>query len=558
MADLSPKLLPVLMILCVAVPTFRLEPITFARDVAPILYANCVVCHRPGGAGPFSLLTYEDARPKADLIAAVTARRFMPPWLPERGLVRYEGERGLTEDEIEVLRRWAVDGAPEGAPADLPTPPAFTEEWVLGPPDLVLELPGYDAPPSGPEIYRNLVAPVHINERRFVRALEVLPGGPVVHHARMMIDTTSSSRRADSLAAGPGFDGMKTASGAVNPDGFFVGWTPGHMATEARPGVAWPLDPETDVVLQLHIRPNGTRQILKPRIGFYFAPEPPKDRPVLIMLGSHTLDIPRGDSAYQVMDTYELPVDVEVLGVYPHAHYLGRRLEGYAKLPNGRIRWLVRIPSWDFNWQDEYVFSEPILLRKGSVLSMRYVYDNSPSNPRNPNRPPKRVRSGPNSTDEMADLVIQLLAENDTDRAILEADQSWRWHKMEMEGRAYAERVLADSLLETGDTRGALSHYRESLLYLAENPQVLGPMAHILLTQGDAESARIVAERAVDLTGRRDPRVLVTLAEAYAKQGAAERALDAARDAKKRAEAMGDRELAGRIEELIARLEQDR
>ncbi|MGH7751584.1 MAG: tetratricopeptide repeat protein, partial [Gemmatimonadales bacterium] len=231
---------------------------TFSEHVAPILQRQCASCHQPGGSAPFSLLTYADARERAALIAAAVESRRMPPWLPEPGYAEFAGERRLTDAEIATIRRWVNGGVIEGRAAVTSAPPSKPELWQLGEPDLVIAFPAYDVPGEGSDIYRNLVVEYPGADVRYVRAVELLPGQPqVVHHARLMVDTTRSSREMDRQDPAPGFDGMDVQSHALNPDGFFVGWTPGKVPRAGDDGLAWRIAPGTDFVLQVHLRPNG-------------------------------------------------------------------------------------------------------------------------------------------------------------------------------------------------------------------------------------------------------------------------------------------------------------
>src|SRR5262249_21850035 len=172
------------------------EPaVTFTRDVAPILFARCAPCHQPGGAAPFSLLTYADARQRAGLIARVTRSRYMPPWKPDND--GFAGDRRLTPAQISTLARWADGGALEGDGADLPPPPRLASGWQSGEPDLVVALPAYVVRADGPDIFRNFVVAVPVAGARFVRGLEFRPGSQAVHHANIRIDPTAASRRLD-------------------------------------------------------------------------------------------------------------------------------------------------------------------------------------------------------------------------------------------------------------------------------------------------------------------------------------------------------------------------
>ena len=401
-------------------------PVTFARDVAPIVFEHCAPCHRPGGSGPFPLLSYADVAPRARQIAEVTASRFMPPWLPESGYGEFVGERRLTEPQIATLAAWGESGAAEGDAADLPEPPAATDGWMLGDPDLTVTLPApYTLPADGPDVFRNLVIPLPVTEPRWVRTVELLPGDPrFVHHAIMAVDDTTSSRRREAeeteQPGQPGFSGMEMDL-AFMPDGHLMGWTPGMAPNPGIEGLAWRLDPGTDFVLQLHMLPSGRPETVAPVAGFHFADAPPSGPPLyLIRLDAdHLLDVPPGEPDFVVSDAVELPIDVEVHAVYPHAHYLAKSMEGKATLPDGTEQWLIRIDDWDFAWQDVYRVREPYVLPAGTTLSMRFTYDNSADNPRNPNHPPRRVRAGNQSSDEMAHLQLQVRPRRAADLVLL-------------------------------------------------------------------------------------------------------------------------------------------
>ena len=401
-------------------------PITFARDVAPIVFEQCAPCHRPGGSGPFSLLSYDDVARRARQVAEVTASRFMPPWLPEAGYGEFVGERRLTEPQIATLAAWSESGAAEGDAADLPEPPAAHDGWMLGEPDMTVALPApYTLPADGPDVFRNLVIPLPVPETRWVRTVELLPGDPrFVHHAIMAVDDTASSRRQEAEETEqpeqPGFSGMEMGL-AFMPDGHLMGWTPGMAPNPGTDGLAWRLDPGTDFVLQLHMLPSGRAETIAPVAGFHFADAPPSGPPLyLIRLDAdHLLDIPPGDSDFVVSDAVELPIDVEVHAVYPHAHYLAKSMEGKATLPGGAEQWLIRIDDWDFAWQDVYRVREPYVLPAGTTLSMQFTYDNSADNPRNPSHPPQHVRAGNRSSDEMAHLQLQVRPRRAADLVLL-------------------------------------------------------------------------------------------------------------------------------------------
>jgi Flp pilus assembly protein TadD len=439
-------------------------PVTFNQQIAPIVYRNCSPCHRPGEAAPFSLLSYDDAKRHAAQIAAVTKRRYMPPWLPEPGHGEFAEDRRLSQAEIGLIEEWVKQGTPLGPAAGAPQPPKFKDEWQLGTPDLILRVgQPFQVPADGPEIFWNFVMPVPITTTRWVKAMEVRPGtAGVFHHANVIIDRSRSSRRQEKVPGG-GFPGMdlNVEEETFDPDGHFLSWKPGSEPVVEPDGMAWRAEPGMDLVLNVHLRPTGKAETVSPTIGLYFTGQPQKKFPMLVQLEHDAMiDIPAGDKDFLVTDDVKLPLDVNVLAIYPHAHYLGKLLEGYATLPDGTRKWLVRIPDWNLNWQGVYRLKEPMLLPRGSVVSMRYHYDNTADNPRNPNSPPKIVKGGNQAVDEMGHLWLQVLpvAEGDQRAALQEGLMRQRLEKYPDDFNANYN--LGDSLLSKGDAAGAIPYFQ--------------------------------------------------------------------------------------------------
>ena len=400
--------------------------VTFHKEIEPIIRQRCVTCHRPGQSGPFNLITFDDVHKRTKQIAEVTASRYMPPWLPEPGYGEFAGERRLTTDELGLIQQWIREGAVEGSPG--PTlPPLPQDQWQLGKPDLVVTLPEpYTLAPSGKDVYRNLIMPVPAVGEHFVRAFEFRPNSKTVHHSFVYTDRHRESRRLVGKEGAKGFDGMDTPAGADGPNGFFASWQPGKQVSEGFPGLSWPLGNASDLLLQLHMKPSGKPEPVQPSVALYFTDQVPTNQPFKICLTSLRIDIPAGTKDYPVEDSYTLPVDVDVLGILPHAHYLCREMRGWAILPDGKQEWLLWIRNWDFNWQGDYRYARPIYLPKGTTLHMRFSYDNSARNIHNPNSPPKRVQYGVQSTDEMGELWLQLLPRQRTELNLLVRDYSGR------------------------------------------------------------------------------------------------------------------------------------
>jgi Flp pilus assembly protein TadD len=391
----------------------------FSREVAPIVLAHCAPCHRPGEVAPFSLLTYADAKAHADAIADATLAGQMPPWLPEPTEFAIAGDRRLRADHVEVIQRWVAAGAPEGDPALLPPAPTFPDGWQLGAPDLVVRpAKAFRVEPGGDDLYRNLVAPSPITSPVFVRAVEVRTHGAPIHHAVVRVDRTSASRRRDGEDGRPGFEGM--ASGSIqDPDGQFLGWAPGRGPIVVPEGMPWRLERGADLVIEVHVVSSPEAAAIQPSVALYFSPVPPVRTPVVVKMGSKQIDLPPGVHDQLVADRYRLPVAVDLVSVYPHAHYLARDMRITMTPPGGAPRTILHIPEWDFHWQQDYRFVSPIPMPAGTEIAMLYTFDNTASNPHNPRRPPVRVRAGPRAVDEMAELGLQLVTASAADARLL-------------------------------------------------------------------------------------------------------------------------------------------
>lgn len=478
-----------------ALGSHRLQAPTFSRDVAPILFGNCAGCHNPGGPGPFSLLTYADARAHANEIAAATASGFMPPFPPEAAPGTFQDEHRLSKAEIDSVIRWARNGEPEGDPAQTPPPPALPDaaDWQLGRPDVVLEAAHpIEVRADGPDVFWNVIFRPQIQRRRYVRAVEIKPGNPkIAHHANLLVDRTGVVARREAQP-GYGFPGMDLTIGRnpLDPESHFLFWKPGSQPYSEPPGLSWILDPGNVLVLNMHLQPSGKREQVVPKLGVYFTETPPSKFPILVQLErDNQLNIAPGVRNFEVSDDFELPEDVDLLAIYPHAHYLGTLLDAFAILPNGKRQSLIRIPHWDLNWQAVYRYRQPLFLPRGTTISMRFRYDNSEANPRNPNHPPKRVRAGNEARDEMSHLWLQILPRGAGDhrRPIQEAILR---HRIAVEPRdAVAHVNLGALLLSKLDAQSATAEFRSAIQLDDSRPDAHDMLGAALLNTGRLQEA---------------------------------------------------------------------
>ena len=385
---------------------------TFNRDIAPILYQNCATCHRPAEVAPFSLLTYQDAAKRASLIALVTEKRFMPPWKPEPGYGNFAHERRLTDQQIALFRDWAAAGAPEGE-GPMPPAPLFASGWQGGEPDAVLKFPEpFRIPADGRDQFQCFVLPTNFDKDVYIGAAEFRPGNPrVVHHALVFLDPGGQARAAapsrDRQEAGsfsyPCFGGARVAGG-----GLILGWAPGAAPLPVEPGISRLIPKGADIVVQVHYHPSGKAETDQSSLGLRLAGPPTKGVAMMIVL-NRNIYIPPGESNYVVKASMTMPQDGELWGITPHAHYLGKEMKVNARLPDGSVMPLIWIKDWDFNWQGQYRYKEPILLPKDTRIELEYSYDNSAANPQNPSNPPVAVKWGEQTTDEMALVFLGIV-----------------------------------------------------------------------------------------------------------------------------------------------------
>ncbi len=483
------------------------QSVTFNRDIAPIIFRSCSTCHRPGEAAPFSLLTYTDVKKHARQIAEVTRLRVMPPWLPEPQTLKFADELRLSQAEIDLMARWVEQGTVEGGASDLPPQPKFVEGWRLGKPDLILTATKpLTLPPQGTDTYWNFIFPVPIQETKWVKAVEIRPGDKrYVHHANILVDRAGASRNRES-EPGAGFGGMeiRIESQVFDPDSHLLFWKPGTVPYVEPEGMALRLDKGTDLILNTHLQPSGKAEVIQPSIGLYFTPHAATKLPMLLQLENDVkLDIPAGEKNFLVTDDFVLPVDVDLMAIYPHAHYLGKDIQAFVTLPGGNKETLIHIPQWNLNWQAVYRYAEPVRLPKGTTVSLRYTYDNSEQNPLNPNHPPGRVRGGNRSSDEMCHLWLQVLpvnfdpAKGDPRMALQEALAR---HNVEKNpGDFEAHYNLGSMLQARDDLDGAIREYQQAVSLRPDDATGNNALGAALVAQGNPARATEFLRKAIQV-----------------------------------------------------------
>ncbi|MBX9790405.1 MAG: redoxin domain-containing protein [Pirellulales bacterium] len=376
--------------------------VSFNRDLAPLVWNHCTRCHREGEVAPFALTSYADCQRRAQQLAEVVASRYMPPWKAEPGFNHFDDERRLTAGQVELFAEWAAGGTLEGNPADLPPLPTFAAGWQLGEPDLVIQMAEpFDVPADGPDILRWFVLPLSIPADQEVVGFEFRPGNPrVVHHSIAFLDISGIAQRRDAADPAPGYSNF--GGPGFPPIGYLGAWVPGAVPRKLGTGLAMMVPPRSVIALMMHYYPSGKPERDQSQIGLYLAKRG-SSRPVsAIPVTSTDLEIPANEKHFRVTKSYTLPVDATALGAVPHMHYLGREMRVTARVPGQEQPVpLVWIKNWDFNWQGEYRFAEPIRLPKGTEIVVEGFYDNTKDNPHNPHAEPQLVRYGQETTDEM-------------------------------------------------------------------------------------------------------------------------------------------------------------
>ncbi len=389
--------------------------VTYAKHVAPILNKACVICHRPGQAGPFSLETFEQSKAWSTEIKSYTGTHAMPPWKPTSNRGSYYNERTLTDEEIATLAKWHDNGAPVGEAKDLPPPPKFAEGWMLGTPDAVVKAEGgWELAAKGRDEYRCYAIKNPFDEDKWVAGIEFKPGNPrSVHHIIGYLDMSGQGAKKDEAEPGPGY--RSNGSGPmIFPSGSLSGWAPGNMPRMLPEGTARLIRKGEWIILETHYHKTGrVEKDAGGEVALHLAKTPVRKQYHVHMIAQPLLNIQPGQKEYKTGLTYVVPKDVHVLDVMPHMHLIGREISVVATFPDGTKSDLVAIKDWDFNWQETYQFKEAFKFPRGTKIRLDAKYDNSTDNPSNPSNPPRAVRWGEQTTDEMCIAFLGFTNDNE-------------------------------------------------------------------------------------------------------------------------------------------------
>jgi mono/diheme cytochrome c family protein len=362
--------------------------VTFSEHVAPIFFANCVSCHRPGQVAPMSLLTYDEARPWAKSIRRATVEGAMPPWFANPAHGDFEEDSRLSAEQIDLIGRWVAAGAPAGDPTKMPEPPVFSTEWKIGVPDLILTMEPFEVTDDMEDHYEWRVIPNTSTEDRWIKSIEVRPTFVEGAHHNLTFIV-------------PEGQGPEALGGERN---LLVGWAPGAQPFRYPEGRGKLLPAKANVLFQMHYHKTpgpGTGGIDATSVAIDFYEPGEVVKPVTTMwVVDPALRIPAGEANYVSESEFVFEDDGVIYNFTPHMHVRGKAFTYTAIFPDGREEVLLDVPNYDFNWQLTYTPRQPLQVPKGTKVHCRAVFDNSAGNPSNPD-PTVEVTWGEATTDEM-------------------------------------------------------------------------------------------------------------------------------------------------------------
>jgi hypothetical protein len=381
---------------------------TFASDVAPILYKNCTSCHRDGSIGPFTIESYKDAYAMRFAIASSVESKKMPPWPPDITYNRLAHERVLTDVQIKTISEWVKDGAPRGDSTQEPSKPVFSNQSLLPKTDFVFSHPTYTIPISTDD-YRVFVMKSGLTSDKYITGMEFKPGNTkVVHHILFYKDTSGTCATLDANDSKPGYSAGAGGVGA-NVD-LLAGWVPGTQVNILPKGMGIKVTKGSDYVMQVHYAPGSKGQTDSTTINIQYSDGTSSIREITLssplvhvspVLKDGPLFIPAG-KVKKFTEEIIVPGDASVMNVAPHMHNIATKVKVYAVKPFSKDTInLIRINDWDFHWQGFYYLKKVVKIPRGSRLIAEAEYDNTTNNPRNPSNPPKDVKLGEGTLDEM-------------------------------------------------------------------------------------------------------------------------------------------------------------
>jgi len=369
--------------------------ISYAKTIAPLLVDKCVACHQTGGVGPWAMTNYDVVKGFAPMIREVVRTKRMPPWHADPHYGSFVGDRSLSDAQTKTLVHWIEAGAPRGAGADpLTKVKPDSDEWKLGKPDVIVEIPAFTVPATGVIEYKCPEVKNPIGRDVWIRALEVHVGNKsVVHH---IIVNNPSDVPAQQKATSEGGGGRRFCNAPGNLGGFAPGLQPIMLPKDT--GVWFPK--EANFVFQIHYTANGKEATDHSRVGLYFHKEPPKYPLHMNVMGDNRFVIPPDAKDYMATSNRVITRDMLIYDFMPHAHVRGKASRMSATYPDGHTEILLNVPRYDFNWQTGYVLQEPRLIPKGTKLTWEMTWDNSTQNPANPDHT-QSVRWGDQTWEEM-------------------------------------------------------------------------------------------------------------------------------------------------------------
>jgi hypothetical protein len=404
-----------------AAPRIGPDSITFAADVAPILYKNCVTCHRPGGIGPFSVLNFDTVAGRLTDIADVLHEGKMPPWHAVAPPGTFRNERRITDAEKRTILRWIATGAPLGDPARMPPAPTFPSGWEIGTPDAVITMSEeFHVPARGTVEYMYFQVPTNFTEDKWVEAIEIMPGArDVVHHVLVYARPPEGPPPNAAPSSGPRppapkpvlvFDSTARFDDQPRKDtlhapprrlGALIGSTAVGTNTLTLPeGTALRIRAGSILTFQMHYTAKGHDRMDRTAIGFRFAKQPPTDHVIATAFFNGTFTLPPGASDVMVPSTLGFNEPVRIYGLLPHTHLRGKRWQYTLVRPDGSSEVILDVPKYDFNWQTYYLFAKPLEIPAGARIVAKAWYDNSAENENNPD-PAATVHWGDQTWEEM-------------------------------------------------------------------------------------------------------------------------------------------------------------